>query len=103
MLYFILAVAAGYATPLAMPVVTSVLDKIPGVDLEATDQDKHSLTFAALLLAVAVLAFIGGTQASAFNVVLGGVVGLFATRLFKAGKAAAQQYQAKSADKSGEK
>ena len=88
MLTFILAVIAGFATPFVEPALTKLVRPRLG-DVPVHESEYRTITFVLLLIVVAIVAIISGVLASAFTVLLGGALGLFGVRFFKALKALA--------------
>ena len=83
MLIFVLSLVAGFLAPYVEPSVRNlVVGRLEALDLK--DGEYLIVALAALLLAVVILSFMSGLSASAFSVILGGVIGLFGVRVFKA-------------------
>jgi len=82
MLTFILSVIAGFATPYVEPALVKLLKPNLG-DFPIHEGEHQTITFVLLLVAVAIAAIVSGLLASAFTVLLGGVLGLFGVRLFR--------------------
>ena len=82
MLTFILSVIAGFATPYVEPALAKLLKPNLG-DFPIHEGEYQTITFVLLLVAVAIAAIVSGLLASAFTVLLGGVLGLFGVRLFR--------------------
>ena len=82
MLTFILSVIAGFATPYVEPALVKLLKPNLG-DFPIHEGEHQTITFVLLLVAVAIAAIVSGLLASAFTVLLGGVLGLFGARLFR--------------------
>ena len=82
MLTFILSVIAGFATPYVEPALVKLL-KLNLGDFPIHEGEHQTITFVLLLVAVAIVAIVSGLLASAFTVLLGGVLGLFGVRLFR--------------------
>jgi len=83
---FILAAIAGFVTPMVEGTVSGMLQKLQSKDIQIEDGEYRTLTFALLLLGVAVLANITGVSANAFWLLVGGILGLFAMRIIAAVK-----------------
>ena len=86
MLTFILAVLAGFATPFVEPALTKLVQPRLS-DVPMHEGEYLTITFVLLLIAVAVVSIVSGVLTSAFTVLLGGALGLFGVRLFRALKA----------------
>ena len=83
MLTFVLSVIAGFATPFIEPLLTKFIQ--PWLeDFPVHAGEYRTITFVLLLLGVAIAAISSGVMVSAFTVLLGGLLGLFGVRLFKA-------------------
>ena len=82
MLTFILSVIAGFATPYVEPALVKLLKPNLG-DFPIHEGEHQTITFVLLLVAVAIAAIVSVLLASAFTVLLGGVLGLFGVRLFR--------------------
>ena len=82
MLTFILSAIAGFATPYVEPALTKLLRLNLG-DFTIHEGEYQTITFVLLLVAVSIAVIVSGLLASAFTVLLGGVLGLFGVRLFK--------------------
>ena len=82
MLTFILSVIAGFATPYVEPALVKLLKPNLG-DFPIHEGEHQTITFVLMLVAVAIAAIVSGLLASAFTVLLGGVLGLFGVRLFR--------------------
>ena len=82
MLTFILSVIAGFATPYVEPALVKLLKPNLG-DFPIHEGEHQTITFVLLLVAVSIVVIVSGLLASAFTVLLGGVLGLFGVRLFK--------------------
>ena len=86
MLVFVLSLIAGFATPMFEPTVKTVMSgRVKDIKIEAAEY--RTLAFALLLLGVAILASVTGSDAPIFTVLLGGLLGLFGTRLIAFAKA----------------
>lgn len=83
LLILIIAAIAGYITPMAEPHVTRLINKVTSDGIEFEAGELRAVTFAVLMLAVAVLAVITGTKAAAFPVALGGFLGLAGARIYQ--------------------
>ncbi|MEM1301387.1 MAG: hypothetical protein AAGH17_02295 [Pseudomonadota bacterium] len=84
MLAFILAIAAGYATPHAEPQVKKFVNDMTMDDVAMDAGDSRALTFILLMLAVTVLQVLAQSDISAFVIIAGGGLGLFGTRIVAA-------------------
>lgn len=85
MLSFIIAIAAGFATPHAEPFVFKGMNAVKMGDFPLQAGELRTLTFILLMLAVSILTL--GSDISAFPIILGGGLGLFGVRLFNTIKA----------------
>ena len=85
MLIFILSLIAGFATPMAEPILTGALKPFMK-DVPVQTGEYRTITFVLLLLGVAILAMITGSNAPSFTILLGGALGLFGMRIFNAVK-----------------
>ncbi len=88
---FILAIIAGFVTPMVEGTVSGFLQKLQTKDIQIEAGENRALTFAILLLGVAVLANITGVSANAFWLLIGGILGLFAMRIIAAVKGMASK------------
>ena len=86
MLTFILAVLSGFATPFVEPALIKLVQPRLS-DVPMHEGEYLTITFVLLLLAVALVSIVSGVLTSAFTVLLGGALGLFGVRLFRALKA----------------
>lgn len=84
MLSFILAVIAGYVTPMVEPTIKSVLDGFLPKSFELEASEGRMIAFAVMMLAVGLLALLFGGHISAFALILGGLLGAFAMRIYAA-------------------
>ncbi len=103
---FILAAIAGFVTPMVEGTFSGMLQKLQSKDIQIEDGEYRTLTFAILLLGVAVLANITGVSANAFWLLVGGILGLFAMRIIAAAKgmmAKKDEAPAEAADAAEEK
>lgn len=99
---FILAIIAGFVTPMVEGTVTGILQKAQTDDIQIEAGEYRALTFAILLLGVAILANVTGVTANAVPLLVGGILGLFATRLINAVKSMMAKSKEKAAAKKEE-
>ncbi len=95
---FILAVIAGFVTPMVEGTISGVLQKAQTDDIQIEDGEYRALTFAILLLGVAILANITGATTNAVTLLVGGILGLFAMRIIAAVKNMASKKKETSSD-----
>jgi len=73
---------AGFVTPMVEPTINAQLAKLQNDDLKIEQGEYRAVTFAILLLGVAILASVFDGKALALPILIGGLLGLFGMRLF---------------------
>jgi hypothetical protein len=97
MLIFFLSLLAGFLAPYVEPSVRNLVEeRLEALALK--DEEYLIVALAAMLFGVVMLSFMSGLPAPAFSVILGGVIGLFGIRVFKALKRMADVHFAKDSE-----
>ena len=97
MLTCVLSLVAGFLAPYVEPSVRNlVVGRLEALALK--DEEYLIVALAAMLFGVVMLSFMSGLPAPAFSVILGGVIGLFGIRVFKALKRMADVHFAKDSE-----
>ena len=79
---FILALIAGFVTPMVEATVMGFVSKLQNDDFKFEDGENRAITFGLMMLAVAIIANITGGSANAVWILVGGLIGLFAMRIY---------------------
>ena len=85
MFAFIIAIAAGFATPYARPFIEKGLQNVVLEELKFDSEDMRMISFIAMMLVAAILFAIMG-HGSALGLIIGGTLGVFGNQIIAATK-----------------